>query len=174
MLVCKTAGHDSDHRPGDHGLVVVREPFVVADGTAVFGDPGDGALHHRPSRQPATGPPGSYPDRTHTGRRRRACRWIRYAPPPTGWRTKNRGWKTPGRGRGRGQRGQSCSVLPIPKRSLAEFPRADAFPRSEDPAEVCRVVEAPARPDSSNGSVSQPWVCEVSDRVVESAVADPF
>jgi hypothetical protein len=46
MLVCKTAGHDSDHRPGDHGLVVVREPFVVADGTAVFGDPGDGALHH--------------------------------------------------------------------------------------------------------------------------------
>jgi len=23
--------------------------------------------------QPATGPPGSYPDRTHTGRRRRAC-----------------------------------------------------------------------------------------------------
>src|SRR4051812_32991465 len=26
----------------------------------------------RPSRQPATGPPGSYPDRTHTGRRRRA------------------------------------------------------------------------------------------------------
>jgi hypothetical protein len=31
MLVCKTAGHDSDHRPGDHGLVVVREPFVVAE-----------------------------------------------------------------------------------------------------------------------------------------------
>jgi hypothetical protein len=27
----------------------------------------------RPGRQPATGPPGSYPDRTHTGRRRRAC-----------------------------------------------------------------------------------------------------
>jgi len=26
----------------------------------------------RPSRQPATGPPGSYPDRTHTGKRRRA------------------------------------------------------------------------------------------------------
>ena len=26
----------------------------------------------RPGRQPATGPPGSYPDRTHTGRRRRA------------------------------------------------------------------------------------------------------
>src|ERR1700756_1367886 len=26
----------------------------------------------RPSRQPATGPPGSYPDRTSTGRRRRA------------------------------------------------------------------------------------------------------
>jgi len=27
----------------------------------------------RPSRQPATGPPGSYPDRTSTGRRRRAA-----------------------------------------------------------------------------------------------------
>src|SRR4051794_34848192 len=26
----------------------------------------------RPSRQPATGPPGSYPDRTSTGKRRRA------------------------------------------------------------------------------------------------------
>ena len=25
-------------------------------------------------RQPATGPPGSYPDRTHTGWRTRACR----------------------------------------------------------------------------------------------------
>jgi hypothetical protein len=36
-------------------------------------------------RQPATGPPGSYPDRTHTGWRRRACRWIRYASPPTFW-----------------------------------------------------------------------------------------
>jgi hypothetical protein len=28
--------------------------------------------HSKPSRQPATGPPGSYPDRTFTGRRRRA------------------------------------------------------------------------------------------------------
>src|SRR6266540_5045117 len=27
----------------------------------------------RPSRQPATGPPGSYPDGTHTRWRRRAC-----------------------------------------------------------------------------------------------------
>jgi len=26
----------------------------------------------QPNRQPATGPPGSYPDRTHTGKRRRA------------------------------------------------------------------------------------------------------
>ncbi len=35
MLVCKTAGHHGNHRPGDHGLVV-GEPFVVADGTAVL------------------------------------------------------------------------------------------------------------------------------------------
>ena len=35
----------------------------------------------RPSRQPATGPPGSYPDRTHTGRRRRA----RTNPRSTSW-----------------------------------------------------------------------------------------
>jgi len=37
----------------------------------------------RPSRQPATGLPGDYPDQTPTGWQRRACRWIRYASPPT-------------------------------------------------------------------------------------------
>ena len=31
----------------------------------------------RPSRQPATGPPGGYPDRTLTGWRRRACDQVR-------------------------------------------------------------------------------------------------
>jgi hypothetical protein len=36
VLVCKTAGHDGDHRPGDHGLVVVGEPLVVADAAAVL------------------------------------------------------------------------------------------------------------------------------------------
>ena len=38
----------------------------------------------RPSRQPATGPPGSYPDRTFTGRRRRASDQVitpRRSPP---------------------------------------------------------------------------------------------
>ena len=43
----------------------------------------------RPSRQPATGPPGSYPDGTHTRRRQRA--YVRSGhpnqPPPTTWRT---------------------------------------------------------------------------------------
>jgi Protein of unknown function (DUF998) len=33
---------------------------------------GSGPARSRRNRQPATGPPGSYPDRTHTGRRRRA------------------------------------------------------------------------------------------------------
>jgi hypothetical protein len=39
----------------------------------------------RPSRQPATGPPGSYPDRTPTGRRRRAYVGSGHLkrPPPT-------------------------------------------------------------------------------------------
>jgi len=44
----------------------------------------------RPSRQPATGPPGSYPDRTRTGRRRRACAGGSghpIDPPPTTGRT---------------------------------------------------------------------------------------
>src|SRR5918995_5829041 len=41
----------------------------------------------RPSRQPATGPPGSYPDRTHTGRRRRASDQVTTAgrSPPDLW-----------------------------------------------------------------------------------------
>src|SRR5512132_4391357 len=40
-----------------------------------------------PSRQPATGPPGSYPDRTHTGRRRPASDQVMTAgqPPPDLW-----------------------------------------------------------------------------------------
>src|SRR5258708_35382282 len=80
----------------------------------------------------------------------------------------------PGRGRRRGLARPVCSVLLVPKRSLAEFPGADAFPRSEDAAEVGRVAEAPARPDACNGSVSQPWVREGSERVVESAVEGPF
>jgi hypothetical protein len=33
---------------------------------------GSDPARSRPGRQPATGPPGSYPDRTSTGRRRRA------------------------------------------------------------------------------------------------------
>ena len=39
------------------------------------------------SRQPATGPPGSYPDRTHTGRRRRASDQVMTAgrSPPDHW-----------------------------------------------------------------------------------------
>ena len=41
----------------------------------------------RPSRQPATGLPGDYPDRTHTGRRRRACDQVMTAgrSPPDHW-----------------------------------------------------------------------------------------
>ena len=41
----------------------------------------------RPSRQPATGPPGSYPDGTHTRRQRRAYVRIRsnHRPPPNRW-----------------------------------------------------------------------------------------
>ena len=43
----------------------------------------------RPSRQPATGPPGSYPDGTHTRRRRRAYVRIRSLdrPPPNAGHT---------------------------------------------------------------------------------------
>ena len=43
----------------------------------------------RPSRQPATGPPGSYPDGTRTRRRQRAYVGSGHVnqPPPTSWRT---------------------------------------------------------------------------------------
>ena len=44
-------GHDGDHGPLDHRLVVFGEPFVVADGAAELGDPGEGALDHPPARQ---------------------------------------------------------------------------------------------------------------------------
>jgi hypothetical protein len=40
VLVCKPAGHDGDHRPGDHSLMVIGEPLVVADRAAVPADPG--------------------------------------------------------------------------------------------------------------------------------------
>jgi hypothetical protein len=33
-------------------------------------------------RQPATGPPGRYPDRTSTGWRARACTWVTSTSPP--------------------------------------------------------------------------------------------
>src|SRR5947199_32609 len=63
----------------------------------------------RPDRQPATGPPGSYPDRTFTGRRRRASDQVMIAgqPPPDALGARNFGldhqrrtgpW--PGRARG--------------------------------------------------------------------------
>jgi hypothetical protein len=46
----------------------------------------------RPSRQPATGPPGSYPDGTRTRRRQRAYVGSGQLnqPPPTSWRTLSR------------------------------------------------------------------------------------
>src|SRR5216683_5109507 len=55
----------------------------------------------RPSRQPATGPPGSYPDRTYTGRRRRASDQVMIAgqPPPDALGARNFGL-TPGQPHG--------------------------------------------------------------------------
>jgi hypothetical protein len=44
-------GHDGDHGPLDHRLVVFGEPFVVTDGAAELGDPGEGALDHPAARQ---------------------------------------------------------------------------------------------------------------------------
>jgi len=39
----------------------------------------------RPDRQPATGLPGDYPDRTHTGRRRQASDQVMIAGQPPPW-----------------------------------------------------------------------------------------
>ena len=44
-------GHDHDHGPVDVGLVVGGQPFVVADGPAVAGDPRQRPLHHPPAGQ---------------------------------------------------------------------------------------------------------------------------
>ena len=53
----------------------------------------------RPDRQPATGPPGSYPDRTFTGRRRRASDQVMIAgqPPPDALGARNFGLDHAGR-----------------------------------------------------------------------------
>ena len=40
----QAAAHGDDHGPVDDGLVVGGQPLVVADGPAVPGDPGQGAL----------------------------------------------------------------------------------------------------------------------------------
>jgi hypothetical protein len=45
--------------------------LLDAGALASIGSVGDSFVY-RPSRQPATGPPGSYPDRTSAGKRRRA------------------------------------------------------------------------------------------------------
>ena len=64
----------------------------------------------RPSRQPATGPPGSYPDGTHTRRRQRAYVGSGQLnqPPPTSWRTL--GWTRTGSGEPRLPRRRSCGL----------------------------------------------------------------
>src|SRR5271165_7697170 len=53
----------------------------------------------RPGRQPATGLPGDYPDRTCTGRRRRASDQVMIAgqPPPDALGARNFGLKRAGR-----------------------------------------------------------------------------
>ena len=51
MLAGEAAGHDDDHGPVDVGLVVGGQPFVVADGAAVAGNPGQGPLDHPPAGQ---------------------------------------------------------------------------------------------------------------------------
>jgi len=48
-MACEPAGHDDDHGPVDIGLVVGGQPFVVADGPAVAGDPGQRPFHHPPA-----------------------------------------------------------------------------------------------------------------------------
>jgi hypothetical protein len=79
-------GLAGDHRPAEPAAAAQaladeqRQPHerVIPDleeasrGVTEPEEGGPAAHVSRPSRQPATGPPGSYPDRTHTGRRRRA------------------------------------------------------------------------------------------------------
>jgi hypothetical protein len=51
----EAAGHGDDHGPVDAGLVVSGQPLVVADGAAVAGDPGQGALDDPPAGQDLEG-----------------------------------------------------------------------------------------------------------------------
>jgi hypothetical protein len=47
----EAAGHDDDHCPLDHRGVVLREPFVIADGTPAPVDPGERPLDGPPAVQ---------------------------------------------------------------------------------------------------------------------------
>src|SRR6266700_256095 len=46
----QTSGHDDD-RPLDHRLVMLRQPFVVADRAAIAAEPGEGPLDDPAARQ---------------------------------------------------------------------------------------------------------------------------
>jgi hypothetical protein len=47
----QAACHEDGHGPQDHRFVAGREAFVVADGAAVFADPGERPLYHPPAGQ---------------------------------------------------------------------------------------------------------------------------
>jgi len=43
----QSGGHEGGHSPQDHGFVAGWEGFIVADGSAVLADPGEGPLYQR-------------------------------------------------------------------------------------------------------------------------------
>jgi hypothetical protein len=61
------------HSDAGSQYTAIRYATRLLDAGALgsIGSVGDSFVY-RPSRQPATGPPGSYPDRTSAGKRRRA------------------------------------------------------------------------------------------------------
>jgi len=101
----------------------------------------------RRHRQPATGPPDSYPDRTYTGKRRRACESDinhLHDQPPTLWT--HQGLPVSDRGhRARGVAVSPFRAEPARRRGPDARPRRRGHLR-DDPVLVCQVRAGLRRP----------------------------
>jgi hypothetical protein len=135
----------------------------------------------RRSRQPATGPPGSYPDRTHTGRRRRAYEHEEHHELRHG---------VTSRSAGRTKEAQCVLLKRLPTRSnrivtpvaAGRHPRQCAVahsrnPRDERPERAVRRCDCPRKPNAKEDLVETTQVpvgAELAHRATGLASVSPI
>ena len=135
----------------------------------------------RPGRQPATGPPGSYPDRTHTGRRRRAYEHEEHHELRHG---------VTSRSAGRTKEAQCVLLKRLPTRSnrivtpvaAGRHPRQCAVahshnPRDERPERAVRRCDCPRKPNAKEDLVETtqaPVGAELAHRATGLASVSPI